>query len=431
MRELKLVTADSDAQSLVFVPADDQAGADGTEEFFLAVTDELRELLSGEGAGAASATESAAESAGSSTANATAAEPGEDGSEDAGADPEAGQSEDQESGASASEVKDAGSPVSGDGLAAAFSELRENDSRARAERERARQSEQETADEERVRKGFGTKQGSGRPHRTRIALSPRIIQDRIRHGATIAELAEEADTDESRIEPYAWPILQERSRIAELARSARPATSEGTSEHTLWEALATSLAAREENVADTQWDAHQDQSRQWVVTVSWFKTAAGQTNTHSAEFLFETSATGSHNVVHPLDSVARDLVDPRFSNPVRSVTPLRPVDEANAGHPAGGAHDLFANTQGGSQRDAQADAQRGPAAGGAEDSRDAGQPGPRPVPDATDESGAEQEDEGFLLHPTEEQGKKRRRKAVTPHWEDVLLGVRTNPKKKR
>ena len=85
----------------------------------------------------------------------------------------------------------------------------------------------------------------------------------------------------------------------------------------------------------------------------------------------------------------------------------------------------------GSQRDAQADAQRGPAAGGAEDSRDAGQPGPRPVPDATDESGAEQEDEGFLLHPTEEQGKKRRRKAVTPHWEDVLLGVRTNPKKKR
>src|SRR5699024_11835361 len=46
------------------------------------------------------------------------------------------------------------------------------------------------------------------------------------------------------------------------------------------------------------------------------------------------------------------------------------------------------------------------------------------------ESGAEQ-GEDFLLHPTEEQGKKRRRKAVTPHWEDVLLGVRTNPKKKR
>lgn len=53
-----------------------------------------------------------------------------------------------------------------------LSELRENESRARAERERARQTEQESADEERVRKGFGTKAGSGRPHRTRIALSP-------------------------------------------------------------------------------------------------------------------------------------------------------------------------------------------------------------------------------------------------------------------
>lgn len=396
MRELKLVTTDSDAQSLVFVPVEAPAGAEPAEEFFLAVTDELRELL-GAAEGSKSGSEQAADAAGVPAAD----------------------TEDPDAEAKDASEDDAGSGTSGDGLAAAFSELRENESRARAERERARQTEQESADEERVRKGFGTKAGSGRPHRTRIALSPRIIQDRVRHGASIAELAEEADTDESRIEPYAWPILQERSRIAELARSARPATSEGTSEHTLWEALATAFAAREENVADTQWDAHQDQSRQWVVTVSWAKAAAGQTNTHSAEFLFEPSATGGHNLVHPLDSVARDLVDPRFSQPVRSVTPLHPVDnaESGGGHPAAGAHDLFANTQGGTTPEHRED-QRAPEQGNAPASGEAA------------ESSAEQ-DEDFLLHPTGEQGKKRRRKAVTPHWEDVLLGVRTNPKKKR
>ena len=394
MRELKLVTTDSDAQSLVFVPAEATAGAEPAEEFFLAVTDDLRELLGV----AEHGSEQAADAAGVPEAN----------TEDAGAE------------SSDASEDDAGSGTSGDGLAAAFSELRENESRARAERERARHTEQESADEERVRKGFGTKAGSGRPHRTRIALSPRIIQDRVRHGASIAELAEEADTDESRIEPYAWPILQERSRIAELARSARPATSEGTSEHTLWEALATAFAAREENVADTKWDAHQDQSRQWVVTVSWAKAAAGQTNTHSAEFLFEPSATGGHNLVHPLDSVARDLVDPRFSQPVRSVTPLHPVENAEkgGGHPAAGAHDLFANTQGGTTPELREEDQRAPEQGNAPASGEAA------------ESGAEQ-GKDFLLHPTGEQGKKRRRKAVTPHWEDVLLGVRTNPKKKR
>ena len=35
------------------------------------------------------------------------------------------------------------------------------------------------------------------------------------------------------------------------------------------------------------------------------------------------------------------------------------------------------------------------------------------------------------MHPDAKAAKpKRKRKAVTPHWEDVLLGVRTNPKKK-
>src|SRR5699024_8948734 len=100
-------------------------------------------------------------------------------------------------------------------------------------------------------------------------------------------------------------------------------------------------------------------------------------------------------------------------------TPLHSVDNAEdgGGHPAAGAHDLFANTQGGTPPERR-EGQRAPEQSNAPASGEAA------------ESGAEQ-GEDFLLHPTEEQGKKRRRKAVTPHWEDVVLGVTTNPQKKR
>ena len=41
-------------------------------------------------------------------------------------------------------------------------------------------------------------------------------------------------------------------------------------------------------------------------------------------------------------------------------------------------------------------------------------------------SGSSDNEDAFLQHPDTEPRPRRRRKAVTPHWEDVLLGVRTN-----
>ena len=48
--------------------------------------------------------------------------------------------------------------------------------------------------------------------------------------------------------------------------------------------------------------------------------------------------------------------------------------------------------------------------------------------DQTSDGHAESSDneDAFLQHPDNEPRPRRRRKAVTPHWEDVLLGVRTN-----
>ena len=140
-------------------------------------------------------------------------------------------------------------------------------------------------------------------------MSPRVIQDRIRHGATVAELADEADTDESRIEPYAWPILQERARIAELAHAALPVNGDGVSNQPLWEVLATALAAHGESLSDAEWDAYQNSTKQWIVTVSWEKDAAGRTNTHVAEFIIELRGS-EKALAHPHNSIAGDLVNP-------------------------------------------------------------------------------------------------------------------------
>lgn len=240
-----------------------------------------------------------------------------------------------------------------------------------------------------------------RPHRASISLSPREIQDRIRHGATIADLAAEADTSESRIEPYAWPILQERAQVAESAHSARPIVADGASPKTLWEILATALAARGSTLSDAVWDAHQDASKRWIITVSWNKTAAGQSATHIAEFLLERTTQGA-DLVHPLNSIAGDLLDPRFGQPVRRVAPvtsLIPMDSPGAPHTP--HSDEAENSMGNLSAE----------------------------PIAADTA----DEDDLLIHPPEQEKPRsgRKRKAVTPHWEDVLLGVRTNPKKKK
>lgn len=242
----------------------------------------------------------------------------------------------------------------------------------------------------------------GRPRRTHLSIRPRTIQDRVRGGASIAELAEEADTDESTIEPYAWPILQERSLVAENAHSAHPIVEAegGPSKQTLWEVLATAFAARGEALADAEWDAYQDSSRRWIVTVSWNKTAAGQTSSHVAEFAYDRRQP-EPQIAEPLNSLAADLVDPRYGRPVRSISSVTP---------------LISDTSAGTQDD--------------DPTQELPQPVPQPRQPEPQDGNQEEE---FLQHPPAEESPrgKRRRKAVTPHWEDVLLGVRTNPKKNR
>ena len=231
---------------------------------------------------------------------------------------------------------------------------------------------------------------------TPLSMRPNEIQARLRAGATATELAEEMGVAESRLDVYAHPVRLERAQVAEAAKQSHPVREDGPSKQTLFEILATAFAARGHSISDAEWDATREQGDSWVVHVTW---KAGLTE-NEALWTFKRSM-GSAAQAEARNAMAADLTDPDFAQPVRSLSAVR-ADRADV-----------------SDEDVADDA---PEAGVTE----------LPVegnPEVVDTRDDVLEGD-FLRHPGEdEQPKKRRRKAVTPHWEDVLLGVRTNTKR--
>lgn len=403
MQELKLILAESDSASLVL------RGVESGEDFFLPVTKELCSLLSDANPEPTSSEESSTLTSVSSaeTGGHLASLPSVQSAEEQG-DAEHDPAIADDSEASVSTFEGAASTTNGSSDSSSDDATAESGTANSSPGTGAVEPENKRADWSNSGVVAQHDVDKKRRHRIRINMSPRTIQDRVRHGASIAELALEADTDEARIEPYAWPILQERARIAELARASHPVTGEGPSKQTLWEVLATALAARGSTVSDTEWVAYQDPSRRWVIAVRWEKEAAGQVAAHEAEFLFEES-TSAPSLAHPLNSVASDLIDPRYGQPVRRISAVTPLLGSDPDEDDFSEYDEYDDN--GNPRNPQG------SRGGQRD------------------SGVEdREGQDFLLHPSDEQDdrkNKRKRKAVTPHWEDVLLGVRTNPRKKK
>ena len=248
-----------------------------------------------------------------------------------------------------------------------------------------------------------------------LSLRPRDIQTRIRAGASAQELADEMGVAVSRVEVYAHPVLLERSQIAQLARASHPVREDGPATLTLAEVLAAAFGARGHSLAEATWDAFREPAGEWIVRVSW---QAGLSE-NSAEWILKRHSASSATT-EPRNAVAADLTDPDFVQPVRSLTSIsrgtrydepmparrpRPRDEEEH-FPADDA-DNAESADDAVDAEAEADA----------------------APDTATDDVAEGAD--FLEHPDAEEPKptKRRRKAVTPHWEDVLLGVRTNTKR--
>lgn len=236
-------------------------------------------------------------------------------------------------------------------------------------------------------------------------LTPREIQDRIRSGASVEEVAAEAEVPRTRIEVFAHPVLLERARFAELARASHPIRVDGPTVETLEEIVDAVFASRGLPPEAGEWDAWKSRAGHWVVRLSW---TAG--HTHNAAH-WRLQVDGHGGVTRPLDEAAEYLLDPDVRRPLQ---PL-PTMTRSASAPE---DDAITSTRG----LVSASAPRSvPAPAPAP--LDPPAPEEPPADTAEDDSG-----DGFLRHTDPDDGRPRtgrKPKPAMPSWEDVLLGVRS------
>ncbi len=375
MRELKPVLDGDVTDSLILVPADitEQERQEGLR-FTLPLDENLRTFLVehfelADAAGSPAAADSASLADGSSATTATSS-----GSFGESATAESGSSDGNSTSDSTAEATTAG------GDSAEGSEAAGNSTAAGGASKKTPTAPKPVLEE------------------PRVVLSPREIQDRIRSGQTVEELIEYSGMQPRKIESFAYPVLAERARIAELGKQSKPRRIDGPAKLSLWEILATAFAARGQELADASWDAYRDPSGQWIVTVTW---NVGHT-TNVAEWSYQAEGLSALTIAR--NELAAELIDPDFARRNRDLAP-----QANRAADTADTSDMPAAWQ-----------------SSAEPQRNHGE---QDVPSQSDAADDDIDEAEFLQHPDAEQP-KRKKKTVMPSWEDVLLGVRPNGPKK-
>ncbi|GAB2560088.1 septation protein SepH [Nocardia heshunensis] len=169
---------------------------------------------------------------------------------------------------------------------------------------------------------------------TEATMRPRDIQARIRAGASVEQVTEESGMPLSRVERFAYPVLLERARAAELAQKAHPVRNDGPAIETLIEIVSAAFAERGHNIEVAEWDAWKDEKGYWVAQLQW---QAGR-SVIAAHWRYQPDAHGGSVV--PLDDPASDLIDPDFGRALRGLATILPdqndvaVEEAPAPAPA-------------------------------------------------------------------------------------------------
>lgn len=147
-------------------------------------------------------------------------------------------------------------------------------------------------------------------------LRPREIQARIRAGASVDQVAAAAGVPTQKIERFAYPVLLERARTAELARNAHPVRDDGPDLRTLDETVTHTFGLRGQDPTTVDWDSWKGEDAKWVVGLCW---RSGKSDIR-AHWTFQPGAHGG--TVTALDDHARDLVEGRPQQPLRPVGPV-------------------------------------------------------------------------------------------------------------
>jgi len=152
-------------------------------------------------------------------------------------------------------------------------------------------------------------------------MRPREIQARIRAGESVEQVASSAGVTVQRVERFAYPVLLERSRTAELAQRAHPIREDGPDVQTLGEVVAHSFGQRGHDYSQATWDSWRGDDGKWVVVLSW---KAGRSD-NRAHWAFAPGAHGG--TVQALDENAEVLLNPNAYRAPRTVRALDPAKE--------------------------------------------------------------------------------------------------------
>lgn len=99
-------------------------------------------------------------------------------------------------------------------------------------------------------------------------LNPREIQTRVRAGASVEEVAEQAGVSPERVLRYAAPVLDERAHVARRAAAALIRT-EGRAEAGTLGSLVEAALAEEGVAGSVTWDSWRRDDGRWVVVSRW------------------------------------------------------------------------------------------------------------------------------------------------------------------
>lgn len=154
------------------------------------------------------------------------------------------------------------------------------------------------------------------------ALSPREIQERIRSGAGLEEVAEAAGVPVDQVEPFAIPVLAELDHVIQVAQDCPVRRQSDPNSHRhLGEVVDRVCRRNDIDPTTLTWRCWRHQDRSWSLVASWPTTPGCDHD--SATFRFDLR--GRRSV--PQDAGARWLVDDRRQGQEGSSRRHDPDDE--------------------------------------------------------------------------------------------------------